>query len=67
MPNVWDQIINDLYGGLGDSADQIRADRAEARCRELEQRNNELLEHFRQKRRIACSNDVAFATRNTFH
>ncbi|WP_281184196.1 hypothetical protein [Trichlorobacter lovleyi] len=61
------QLIAGLYGGLFDSPDKIRADRAEARCKEFEQLNTELLDYFQQKRRIACSNRVAFATHKTFH
>lgn len=67
MPDPMSRLVASLYGALCDSPDKIRADRAEARCKELEQRNAELLDYFQQKRRATCSNRVAFATRNTFH
>lgn len=67
MPDPMSRLVASLYGGLCDSPDKVRADRAEARCKELEQRNAELLDYFQQKRRINGSNHAAFTTRHTTH
>jgi len=56
----FDQLLNSLHPGG-------REGRMEARCKELERRNAELLDYFHQKRRTTCSNHAAFITRNTSH
>ncbi|MDD2499591.1 MAG: hypothetical protein PHN92_02095 [Geobacter sp.] len=61
------QIITMLRGGLFDNPDTIRAEIAEARCRELEQRITELLDYFHQKRRITSSAHAVSITADTSH
>lgn len=67
MSDQYTSMMHALSGGLFDTPDKIRADLAEARCKELERRNAELLDYFHQKRRTTCSNHAAFITRNTSH